>query len=46
MSVCFNIKPTGKAKDQLKRDNFRKGMLLVDNDFDDPASSWEFEADV
>ncbi len=46
MAVCFNIKPAGKVKDQLKRDNFRKGMMLVDNDTVDPESSWEFEADV
>ncbi len=46
MAVCFNIKPAGKAKDQLKRDNFRKGMMLVEIEIEDPESSWEFEADV
>lgn len=41
---CFNIKPVGK-KDQIKRNIFRKGMMLVGKDAH-PESIWEFTAEV
>uniref|UniRef100_A0A7S3JJK6 Tr-type G domain-containing protein n=1 Tax=Euplotes harpa TaxID=151035 RepID=A0A7S3JJK6_9SPIT len=41
---CFNIKPVGK-KEQIKRNLFRKGMVLVGEDLN-PESIWEFTAEI
>uniref|UniRef100_A0A7S3JLX6 Uncharacterized protein n=1 Tax=Euplotes harpa TaxID=151035 RepID=A0A7S3JLX6_9SPIT len=41
---CFNIKPVGK-KEQMKRNVFRKGMVLVGEDAN-PESIWEFTAEI
>jgi GTPase len=43
-AVCFHIKG-GTKKDPLKRENFRKGMMIVDRT-ESPNSSWEFTAEV
>lgn len=43
-AVCFNIKPLHK-KDQLKRNNFRKGMILLDKGVT-PLTVYDFEAEV
>ena len=43
-SVCFAIK-TQVKKEQLKRNNFRKGMVLVDRD-QQPQPIYDFEAEV
>jgi len=43
-SACFNIKIQGK-KDQLRKKDFRKGMVLVDDKLN-PKSAWEFDAEV
>lgn len=42
--ACFNIKPT-KATEKLTRQDFRKGMLLVDPVLK-PEPVWEFEAEI
>lgn len=42
--ACLAIRPTNK-KDILSRDEFRKGMVLVDPSLQ-PEPIWEFEADV
>lgn len=46
-SVCFNIKyaPGVKKDEQLKRSDFRKGMVLVDKKLE-PKAVWEFKAEV
>ena len=44
-AVCFNIKPVDTKKLQLKRTNFRKGMILVDKN-SSPQSIYDFEAEV
>jgi len=38
------VKPVNK-KDDLKRDDFRKGMVLIDTKLK-PAPIWEFEAQI
>lgn len=43
-AVCFAIKSMIK-KDQLKRQNFRKGMILLDKS-EEPVSIHNFEAEV
>mmetsp|Transcript_22407 Transcript_22407/g.34665 ORF Transcript_22407/g.34665 Transcript_22407/m.34665 type:complete len:163 (-) Transcript_22407:236-724(-) len=43
-AVCFAIKSMVK-KDQLKRNHFRKGMILLDKSLQ-PKSIFEFEAEV
>jgi GTPase len=43
-AVCFSIKSLVK-KDQLKRNNFRKGMILVDQSAQ-PTPVFDFEAEV
>ena len=43
-AVCFSIKSKEK-KEQLKRQNFRKGMILVDKDAS-PQPIFDFEAEV
>ena len=42
--MCLAIKPVNK-KDELKRDDFRKGMVLIDTKLK-PAPIWEFEAQI
>ncbi len=42
--MCFSIKSLIK-KEQLKRNNFRKGMILVDKDAQ-PTPIFDFEAEV
>lgn len=44
-AVCFNIKAVDNKKMQLKRTNFRKGMILVDKT-SNPQSTFDFEAEV
>jgi GTPase len=44
-AVCFSIKSQDKKKEQLKRNNFRKGMILVDKD-SNPVPIFDFEAEV
>jgi GTPase len=41
---CFNIKPVNK-KEQIKRNIFRKGMMLIGEDAK-PESVWEFTAEM
>lgn len=43
-AVCFSIKSQQK-KEQLKRNHFRKGMILVDKD-SQPQPIFDFEAEV
>jgi GTPase len=43
-AVCFSIK-TQVKKEQLKRNNFRKGMVLLDKDAT-PYPIYDFEATV
>ena len=43
-AVCFSIK-TQVKKEQLKRNNFRKGMVLIDKDVR-PQPIYDFEAEV
>jgi len=43
-SVCFAIK-TQVKKEQLKRNNFRKGMVLIDKEAQ-PQPIYDFEAEV
>lgn len=43
-AVCFHIKSLDK-KYVLKRNNFRKGMVLIDK-ASQPATVYEFEAEV
>jgi GTPase len=43
-AVCFSIKPKDN-KDNLKRNNFRKGMVLIDKDMN-PTPIFDFEAEV
>lgn len=43
-AVCFSIKTLMK-KEQLKRNTFRKGMILVDKD-SQPTPIFDFEAEV
>lgn len=43
-AVCFHIKSVDK-KYQLKRNNFRKGMVLIDKSLP-PSIVYEFEAEV
>ena len=43
-AVCFSIKSLIK-KEQLKRNNFRKGMILIDKD-SQPQPIFDFEAEV
>ena len=43
-AVCFAIKTMVK-KEQLKRNNFRKGMILIDKDAQ-PHPIYDFEAEV
>ena len=43
-SVCFAIKSLVK-KHELKRNHFRKGMVLIDREIQ-PTPVWEFEAEV
>ena len=43
-AVCFSIKAVDK-KMQLKRTQFRKGMILVDKSVN-PQSTYDFDAEV
>jgi len=43
-AVCFAIK-TKVKKEQLKRNNFRKGMILIDKDAE-PHPIYDFDAEV
>jgi GTPase len=43
-AVCFSIKPVDK-KFNMKRTQFRKGMILVDKN-SSPQSVYDFEAEV
>lgn len=43
-AVCFHIKAVNK-KDQLKRQAFRKGMILIDKN-STPQTVYDFEAEV
>jgi GTPase len=43
-AVCFHIKSLVKG-DQLKRTNFRKGMILLDKN-EAPLSIYDFDAEV
>lgn len=42
--ACFNIRPL-KANEKLSRNDFRKGMVLLDVSIK-PEPVWEFEAEV
>ena len=44
-AACFAIRYHGAKKEQLKKSNVRKGMVIIDRTCN-PKASWEFNAEV